>query len=68
LDASQSSAVAELEAQLKCEAEVLSVLQLKALDQLEQNNHRECSNLDQRIDMRRSVLDQKVMLPSFIFE
>jgi len=60
LDASQSSAVAELDMQLKAEAELLSFLQLKALERLELNNQRECTELEQRIEMRRTVLDQKV--------
>jgi len=62
LDATQSAAVAELEQQLKDEAEVLSMLQQKAMLQLDTNNERECSELEQKIEIRRTLLDKKVML------
>ena len=61
LDASQSAAVAELEQRLKDEDEVLSSLQQNAVQQLEMNNQRECRELDQKIEIRRMLLDQKVM-------
>ena len=60
LDASQSTAVAELDERLKAEADVLSVLQQKAMHQLEINNQRESSELEQKIELRRTLLDQKV--------
>lgn len=62
MDATQSAAVAELEQQLKDEAEVLSMLQQKAMLQLDTNNERECSELEQKIEIRRTLLDKKVML------
>ena len=62
LDATQSAAVAELEQQLKDEAEVLSTLQQKAMLQLDTNNQRECAEMEQKIEIRRALLDKKVML------
>ena len=62
MDTSQSAAVAELEQQLKDEAEVLSTLQQKAIQQLDMNNQRECTELEQKIEIRRTLLDKKVML------
>jgi len=64
LDASQSAAVAELDQQLREEADVLSKLQQKAMQQLEVNHQRECSELEQKIEIRRQLLDQKVTFSS----
>lgn len=61
LDASQSAAVAELEQQLKEETEVLSALQQKAMQQLDMNNQRECTELEQKIEIRHRLLEQKVI-------
>ena len=60
LDASQSAAVAELDERLSDEAEVLSTAQQKVMRQLETNNKNECDELEQKIEMRRTLLDQKV--------
>jgi len=64
LDASQSAAVTELEERLKAESDVLSTLQQKAMQQLEVNNKNECSELEQKIEIRRTVLDERVKLLS----
>jgi len=60
LDASQTAAVAELDERLVEEAEVLSLLQQKAMQQLETHNQAEGTELEQKIDMRSLLLDQKV--------
>jgi len=60
LDASQSAAVTELEERLKAESDVLSTLQQKAMQQLEVNNRNEYSELEQKIEIRRTVLDERV--------
>jgi len=60
LDASQTAAVAELDEQLSDEAEALSMLQQKAMHQTETHNRNECTELEQKIELRRTLLDQKV--------
>jgi len=62
LDASQSAAVAELDEQLKAEADVLIMQQQIAKQQLDVNHQRECRELEQKIEIRRTLLDNKVML------
>ena len=60
LDASQSAAVAELDERLNDEAEALSMLQQKAMHQLETHSQSESTELEQKIEMRCALLDQKV--------
>jgi len=62
LDTTQAAAVAELEQQLTDEAEVLSVLQQKALKQLDEHNQRERAELEQKIEIRLLTLNEKVAL------
>jgi len=54
--------VAELEESLRLESDALSSLQQKAMQQLEVNNRRESSELEQKIDTRRTMLDHMVSL------
>jgi len=44
------------------EAEVLSVLQQKALKQLDEHNQRERAELEQKIEIRLLTLNEKVEL------
>ena len=60
MDEIQTAAVAELDERLSDEAEALSMLQQKAMHQLETHNQTESTELEQKIELRRALLDQKV--------
>jgi len=60
LDESKAAALADLNRRLKDEAELLTSLQQKAMQQLETNNRRERGELEQKNEIRYQLLSHKV--------
>jgi len=60
LDESKEAALADLNRRLKDEAELLTSLQQKAMQQLETNNRRERGELEQKNEIRYQLLSHKV--------
>jgi thousand and one amino acid protein kinase len=64
MDTTQVCEVTELSKRLEQEQELLVAYQSKIRMQTELQHQRERKELEQRVSLRRAVLEQKVMMPS----